>query len=63
MIVLHVNSDIGVQGEGGLKCEYLKAAVEKCASLRIPSSEYILYLPELLPEDVDPAQPGLAGNG
>ena len=41
------------------KCEYVKAAVEKCLSLRLKSSDYMLHLPDLLPEDIDPK---MAGN-
>ena len=36
------------------KCEYAKVAVEKCVSLGLKSSDYMLHLPDLLPEDMDP---------
>ena len=37
------------------KCDYLKAAVNKCAELGISSPEYVQFIPELLLEDTDPA--------
>ena len=36
------------------RCEYLKSATEHCVSLRITTSEFAKYLPELLEEDMDP---------
>ena len=45
------------------KCEYLKVAVEKCVSLGFKSSDYMLHLPELLPEDVDPKMAGAQTKG
>ena len=40
------------------KCEFLKVAVEKCGTLGLSSSQYMQYLSELLPEDVDPKMEG-----
>ena len=38
------------------KCEYMKAATEKCKELGLPSTDYVYYLPELFEEDIDPAE-------
>ena len=44
------------------KCEYAKVAVSKCAELGISSAEYMLYLPDLLPEDADPSKSDHGGK-
>ena len=36
------------------KCEYVKVAIEKAVSLGLKASDYMLHLPDLLPEDIDP---------
>ena len=41
------------------KCEYLKSAVEKCLELGVSSADYMMYLPDLLAEDIPPE----AGKG
>ena len=45
------------------KCEYGKVAVEKCVSLGLKSSDYMLHLPDLLPEDKDPKMAGIQTKG
>ena len=33
------------------KCEYAKVAVDECRSLGLKSLDYLLHLPDMLPED------------
>ena len=47
------------------KCDYKKAAQDRCIELGVPATDILLYLPELLEEDIDPADKmaGIRTNG
>ena len=44
------------------RCEYAKLAVKKCSELGLSTSGYMLYLPDLWPEDTESPAAGVAGK-